>query len=54
LLSELKKITGHGVVMNTSFNLSHEPIVETPRDAIASFFASGLDVLFIGNYKIEK
>lgn len=54
LLSELKKITGHGVVMNTSFNLSHEPIVETPRDAIASFFASGLDVLFLGDFKIEK
>jgi len=54
LLSELKRLTGHGVVMNTSFNLSHEPIVETPRDAIASFFASGLDVLFLGEFKIEK
>lgn len=54
LLSELKKMNGHGVVMNTSFNLSHEPIVCTPRDAIATFFASGMDVLFLGNFKIEK
>lgn len=54
LLLELKQLTGHGVVMNTSFNLSHEPIVNSPRDAIASFFASGMDVLYLGNFKIEK
>jgi carbamoyltransferase len=54
LLFELKKMNGHGVVMNTSFNLSHEPIVCNPRDAIATFFASGMDVLFLGNFKIEK
>jgi carbamoyltransferase len=54
LLTELKKITGHGVVMNTSFNLSHEPIVNSPRDAIASFFASGMDILYLGNYKVKK
>lgn len=54
LLSELKKLTGHGVVMNTSFNLSHEPIVSSPRDAIATFFASGMDVLYLGGFKIVK
>lgn len=54
LLIELKRLTGHGVVMNSSFNLSHEPIVGTPRDAIAAFFASGLDSLFMGNYLIKK
>lgn len=54
LLLELKQLTGHGVVMNTSFNLSHEPIVNSPRDAIATFFASGMDVLYLGNFKIEK
>ena len=54
ILLELKRLTGHGVVMNTSFNLSHEPIVCTPRDAIATFFASGLDALFIGNYFVRK
>lgn len=54
LLLELKQLTGHGVVMNTSFNLSHEPIVNSPRDAIATFFASGMDVLYLGNFKIKK
>ena len=54
LLQALKQLTGCGVVLNTSFNLSKEPIVETPRDAVSSFFASGLDALFLGNYLIEK
>lgn len=54
LLTELKKINGHGVVMNTSFNLSHEPIVCSPRDALASFYASGIDLLILGNYLIKK
>jgi carbamoyltransferase len=43
-----------GVLLNTSFNLSHEPIVCTPREAVASFFASGLEMLFIGNFCISK
>ena len=54
LLQNLKKHTGHAVVMNTSFNLSHEPIVATPRDALASFYASGMDALIIGNFLVEK
>lgn len=54
LLTRLKKLYGHGVVLNTSFNLSHEPIVCTPRDALATFFASGLDLLFLGNFIIKK
>lgn len=54
LLSAVKNQTGRSVLLNTSFNLSHEPIVCTPRDAIASFFASGLDLLFIGDYCVFK
>lgn len=54
LLNEFKKHTGFGVLLNTSFNLSHEPIVNTPREAVASFFASGIDALYIGNYIIKK
>jgi carbamoyltransferase len=46
--------TGVPVVMNTSFNLRGEPIVCTPTDAIRTFFSSGLDVLVIGNFVIEK
>jgi carbamoyltransferase len=54
LLKKLKQKTGHGVVMNTSFNLSHEPIVCTPRHAVATFFSSGLDSLVIGNFVVGK
>ncbi len=54
LLSAFKKQSGHGVLLNTSFNLNHEPIVNTPREAIASFYASGLDALIIGNCLIKK
>jgi carbamoyltransferase len=54
LLSHIKGKSGHGVVLNTSFNLNHEPIVESPRQAIASFFASGIDVLYLHNYRITK
>jgi carbamoyltransferase len=54
LLTELKRLIGHGVVLNTSFNLSHEPIVCAPRDALATFFSSGLDALFIGDFLVEK
>jgi carbamoyltransferase len=54
LLVALKKNIGHGIVLNTSFNLSHEPIVSNPRDAIATFFASGMDILFLGDFKITK
>ncbi len=54
LLSSFKQRTGTGVLLNTSFNLNHEPIVCTPRQAIASFFASGLDVLAIGNFTLQK
>jgi carbamoyltransferase len=54
LIKAFKLKTKTGVLLNTSFNLSHEPIVCTPREAVASFFASGLDMLFIGNFCIHK
>jgi carbamoyltransferase len=54
LMKKVKTKTGHGVVLNTSFNLSHEPIVCTPRNAVATFFSSGLDALVIGNFVISK
>ena len=53
-LSELKKLTGHGVSLNTSFNVNHQPIVENPIQAISTFYGSGLDALVIGNYWIKK
>jgi carbamoyltransferase len=46
--------TGVPVVMNTSFNLRGEAIVNTPTDAIRTFFSSGMDYLVIGNFVVEK
>jgi len=54
LLREFKKITGVPVLLNTSFNLSGEPIVCTPKDAVRTFYSCGLDVLVMGNYVIIK
>jgi carbamoyltransferase len=54
ILNELKSLTGHPIVMNTSFNLRGQPMIAKPRDAIACFFTNGLDVLVLNNYWIEK
>lgn len=54
LIRKYSAKTGSPVVMNTSFNLKGQPIVETPRDALMTFFGCGLDALFIGNYVVEK
>jgi carbamoyltransferase len=53
LLQEFKTITGTGCVLNTSFNLSGEPIVESPADAYGAFCRSGMDWLVLGNYVVE-
>jgi carbamoyltransferase len=42
------------VILNTSFNLRGEPIVTSPRDAIKTFLASGIDVLVLENYILKK
>ncbi len=54
LLKHLGDKTGAPVVLNTSFNLKGQPIVETPRDALMTFFGCGLDVLILGNFIISK
>ena len=54
LLVELKRITGHGVCMNTSFNVNHQPIVNTPIEAIMMFYGCGLDAMIIGDFLMEK
>jgi carbamoyltransferase len=53
-ISEFHKITGIPVVVNTSFNVNGEAIVETPIDAIESFAHMDIDYLAIGDYWIEK
>jgi carbamoyltransferase len=54
LMIEFGKLSGVPVVLNTSFNVMGEPIVESPLDAIRCFFSTGLDKLVIGNYVISK
>jgi len=54
LINEFGKRTGVPVLMNTSFNLRGEAIVNTPTDAIRTFFSSGMDALVVGSYLVEK
>ncbi len=54
LLHAAGKATGLPVLYNTSFNLFGEPLVCTPRDAVRSFYSSGIDAMFVGNYFLEK
>jgi len=42
------------VVLNTSFNVRGQPIVESPYDAIATFAGSGIDTLVLENFVVEK
>jgi carbamoyltransferase len=46
--------TGVPVLMNTSYNLRGEPIVNSPTEAIRTFFSSGMDALVIGSFLVEK
>ena len=54
LLSEFKKKTGCPVLVNTSFNVRGEPIVNTPEDAFNCFMGTELDILAIGNCYLNK
>ncbi len=54
LISAFGERSGVPVVLNTSFNVMGEPIVESPLDAIRCFFSTGLDDLVIGNYIVSK
>jgi len=54
LIDGFGRRTGVPVIMNTSFNLRGEAIVNTPTDAIRTFFSSGMDSLVIGNFVVEK
>ena len=54
LISSFHEITGIPMVVNTSFNLNGEPMVNSPEDAIRTFFTCGLDILYLGNIRITK
>ena len=54
LLHAAGESTGLPVVYNTSFNLFGEPLVCTPRDAVRSFYSSGIDSMLVGNFFLQK
>mgnify|MGYP000942297726 CR=1 FL=1 len=54
LLLEAGRVNQVPVLYNTSFNLFGSPLVCTPRDAVRSFYSSGIDALFAGNFLVQK
>jgi carbamoyltransferase len=54
LLSEFEKLTGTPVLVNTSFNIKGEPIVETPQDAMNCFIYTGIDHLALHDTLVSK
>jgi carbamoyltransferase len=54
VIDSFGRLTGVPVLLNTSLNLCGEPMVHTPRDALALFGSSPLDALAIGSFLLEK
>jgi carbamoyltransferase len=54
LLKEFEALTGVPVLINTSFNIKGEPIVETPEDAVACFLNTGIDNLILHDTVVSK
>ena len=54
LISELEKLNGNGVVLNTSLNRRGEPMVCSPEDALNMFFGSDLEYLVMLDILITK
>ena len=54
LLSGFGQATGIPILLNTSFNLRGEPIVNTPAEALSSFARSGMDMVVMGNTIVQK
>jgi carbamoyltransferase len=54
LLKEFEALTGVPVLINTSFNIKGQPIVETPADAMECFLMTGIDCLVLHDYLVTK
>jgi carbamoyltransferase len=52
LLCAFEAITGIPIILNTSFNLAGQPIVESPIDALDAFVTSEIDILYLQDYRI--
>ena len=54
LLDRFGQFASAPMLVNTSFNLFGEPLVVSPRDAVRSYFCSGIDALIIGSFSLAK
>jgi len=54
LIQAFGDLTGEYLLLSTSFNIKDEPIVCHPREAIRCFYDTGLDILIMGHYLLEK
>ena len=54
LINAFKKLTGYGVIVNTSFNVRGEPIVCNPDDGFRCFMRTEMDYLVMGDYLFDK
>lgn len=54
LIKNFYDLTGVPLILNTSFNLGGEPIVETPQDAVRTFLATKMDYLVLEEYIVSK
>jgi len=54
LLRAVGKTTGREMVLNTSFNIKGQPIVNTPREAIDTFLGTGIEFLFLENQLVSR
>jgi carbamoyltransferase len=54
LIKEFYSLTDVPLILNTSFNLAGDPIIETPQDALKCFLSTGIDYLILGDYIVKK
>lgn len=54
VLAAFKRLTGYAIMVNTSYNVNEEPIVNTAADAYRTFMRSGIDCAVIGNRLFDK
>jgi carbamoyltransferase len=54
LLEDVGKTTGREMVLNTSFNVKGQPIVNTPREAIETFLGTGIEILFLEDTLVRR
>jgi len=54
LIGEFAKVSSIPVLLNTSLNINEQPMVNSPLEALHTYFCSGLDVLYLGSYRLAK